>query len=226
MANHYKLSPSDLTFLWDECPRCFYLKVVHGFGRPFSPFPSIFNKIDKLMKEHFNGHPAEEVSPELPKGRIEAGERWVESQPIVIPGIGASAYIRGKFDAVIAFDSGSYAVIDFKTSETRAEHVAFYGRQLHAYAYALENPGLNKLQLAPVTHLGLLSVAPAAMEIDEQEMVSYIGKITWQPIPKDEVGFLRFMEQVLSVLACENPPEPNPKCGYCEYRQASRENGW
>jgi hypothetical protein len=25
-SNPIKLSPSDLTFLWDECPRCFYLK--------------------------------------------------------------------------------------------------------------------------------------------------------------------------------------------------------
>lgn len=226
MVNHYKLSPSDLTFLWDECPRCFYLKVVHGFNRPFSPFPSIFNKIDKLMKDHFNGHPSDQVSPELPEGRIEAGERWVESEPIEIHGINASAFIRGKFDAIIAFNSGSYAVIDFKTSDPRPEHVAFYGRQLHAYAYALEHPGINKLRLSPVTHLGLLSVAPAAMEINEQEMVSYIGKITWQPVPIDYGGFMQFMGEVLTVLAAEQPPAPNPKCGYCEYRQAARENRW
>ena len=31
MNNLYKLSPSDLTFLWDECQRCFYLKVVRKF---------------------------------------------------------------------------------------------------------------------------------------------------------------------------------------------------
>ena len=24
----YKLSPSDLTFLWDGCKHCFYLKVI------------------------------------------------------------------------------------------------------------------------------------------------------------------------------------------------------
>ncbi|EKD87781.1 MAG: hypothetical protein ACD_35C00212G0001, partial [uncultured bacterium] len=30
----YKLSPSQLTFAWDECPRCFYLDVVLGIKRP------------------------------------------------------------------------------------------------------------------------------------------------------------------------------------------------
>ena len=27
-------APSDFAFLWDECPRCFYLKVVCKQGRP------------------------------------------------------------------------------------------------------------------------------------------------------------------------------------------------
>lgn len=38
--NNFKLSPSDLTFMWDECKH-FYLKAVHGFNRPSAPFPTI-----------------------------------------------------------------------------------------------------------------------------------------------------------------------------------------
>ncbi len=33
-TQNLKLSPGDLTFLWDECPRCFYLKVIMGINRP------------------------------------------------------------------------------------------------------------------------------------------------------------------------------------------------
>lgn len=36
-SNPIKLSPSDLTFLWDECPRCFYLKHILGIMRPAAP---------------------------------------------------------------------------------------------------------------------------------------------------------------------------------------------
>ena len=140
MSSLYKLSPSELTFLWDECPRCFYLKQVHGITRPAAPFPKIFGRIDKLMKAFFQDRHTTEVAPALPAGRVRFAERWVTSNPIELPARASSAYIRGVFDTVVEFDDGSYGVIDFKTSETKPEHAAFYSRQLHAYAYALQHP--------------------------------------------------------------------------------------
>ena len=70
MNNTYKLSPSELTFLWDECQRCFYLKVVRKFNRPGMPFPKIFTRIDRLMKDFFYQLPSNEISPELPSGQV------------------------------------------------------------------------------------------------------------------------------------------------------------
>ena len=32
-----RLSPSDFAFLWEQCKRCFYLKVVHGIRQPSMP---------------------------------------------------------------------------------------------------------------------------------------------------------------------------------------------
>ena len=40
--------------------------------------------------------------------------KWVNSAPIEFPGVEASCYIKGAFDSVLAFDDGSYAVIDLK----------------------------------------------------------------------------------------------------------------
>jgi len=57
---------------------------------------------------------------------------------------------------VLAFDDGCYSVMDFKTSTPSRQHVAFYWRQLSAYAYALEHPAAGALQLSPVSKLGLL----------------------------------------------------------------------
>ena len=44
-----KLSPSDLTYLFEDFKRCFVLKAKHRIGRPSIGLPSIFNKIDMLQ---------------------------------------------------------------------------------------------------------------------------------------------------------------------------------
>ncbi|UCG55430.1 MAG: hypothetical protein JSV32_04315, partial [Dehalococcoidia bacterium] len=52
---NYKLSPSDLTFGYQGCKRCFYLKVVNGISQPSIPLPSIFSQIANLLKDHYDG---------------------------------------------------------------------------------------------------------------------------------------------------------------------------
>jgi hypothetical protein len=42
-GKNWTLSPSDFAFLWEECKRCFYLKIVSGFRRPGGPMPKILN---------------------------------------------------------------------------------------------------------------------------------------------------------------------------------------
>ncbi len=222
----YKLSPSQLTFAWDECPRCFYLKAVLGIERPSQPFPKIFTRIDALMKRLFEGQPTSTLSPELPAGRVALQGKWVTSAPISFPGLSASCYIKGAFDSVLAFDDGSYAVIDFKTSSPSPDHVGFYGRQLSAYAYALEHPGEKALHLSPVTRLGLCYLEPRDLRPGAgwQELV-FENAAVWQELPKDEAQFLAFMRQVLELLSLPEPPPASPECGFCAYRQAAREHG-
>jgi len=41
------LSPTDLSFLWQECPRCLYRKVVLGQPRPRAPFPALASRGDR-----------------------------------------------------------------------------------------------------------------------------------------------------------------------------------
>ena len=221
-----KLSPSDLTFLWDECKRCFYLKYVHGINRPAAPFPGIFGVIDKLMKEYFQDRQSAELDAALPAGRVQFGERWVESASIQIQGTSRQGFIRGKFDTVIAFADQSYGVVDFKTLEPRPEHIAFYWRQLHAYAYALEHAAAGKFSLSPVSKLGLLVVTPRKMEMTASGQIAYLGGVTWLEVPFDEVAFLNFLGEVLTLLDRPEPPPAGEKCVYCQYRQQSRQHAW
>jgi len=81
----WSLSPTDLTFLWDECRRCFYNKVVLRQARPRGPFPKVFGAIDRAMKDFCLGEQAEALVPGMP-GVIGHGDRWVKSVPIGLPG--------------------------------------------------------------------------------------------------------------------------------------------
>ena len=220
--NSWKLSPSDLTFLWDECPRCFYLKVVHQFGRPFSPFPSVFGRIDLLMKNYYEGKSTQAMDSSMPPGKVLLGEKWVESTPISVAGHESTAFIRGKFDSVVEFDDGSFGVIDFKTSNPSPHHAEFYGRQLHAYAHALEHPSPGKLHIAPITLLGLLIVTPALMTDGPGGRVNFEHELTWLPVPYEPEKFIGFLDQVLNVLEQPQPPAPAEKCSWCSYREKVR----
>ena len=53
LGKNWTLSPSNFAFLWEECKRCFYLKIVSGVRRPGGPMPKIFTIIDAQMKGRF-----------------------------------------------------------------------------------------------------------------------------------------------------------------------------
>ena len=197
---NYKLSPSDFAFLWEECRRCFYLKVVRNYPRPRPIMPKIFNVIDAEMERFFSGRRTEEVIPSLPAGVVEYGEKWVQSTPISFPGKKATCYIKGKFDTVVKFDDGSYGVIDFKTSERNAEHIPLYSRQLHAYAYALENATPGELSLSPISKLGLLVYEPRVFSTSDSSSASLEGGLVWIEVPRDNGKFLNFLERVVFIL--------------------------
>src|SRR5579872_6437683 len=168
-GRHYVLSPSDLTFLWDGCPRCFYLKVKLKYSAPRGVFPSIFSRMDSAMKEFYQGFRTESISPDLPPGVIVYGDRWLETGPIVIPDTSCTITLRGKMDTAARFDDGSYGIFDFKVAEPKPQHVAFYSRQLHAYALAAERPARGQLQFGPVRRLGLMVFEPGRYRQREQQ---------------------------------------------------------
>jgi hypothetical protein len=213
------LSPSNLTFLWDECTFCFYMKVKHKITHK-GPFPAIFGSMGDLTSGFYHNKPASVLSESLPTGVLKYREGWAKSSPISFDGISSQCMIRGRFDAVAAFEDGSYGVIDYKTSNATYEKAAFYSRQLSAYAWALEHPAPRALSLSPVTQLGLFIISPRRYEpVNEGEM-AFISKTTWLDVPRDDEGFLNFLRKVMVVLDADEPPTPSETCPLCTYRQA------
>jgi len=222
MPQTYKLSPSEFGFLWDECRRCYYLQHTGKLKRPKAPMPAMFGKIGKLMDGFFRGREVAEIAPALPAGTFELGEKMIQSAPLALPGTASRCFINGRFDSVVAFKAGGYAVIDFKTSAVKPENLVKYARQLHAYALALEQPAPGKPRLAPVTRLGLFVVEPSGMRRDAAG--GYVLETTplWLEIPRDDAAFLKFLAEIVAVLDDPAPPEPDPDCVYCAYREAAR----
>lgn len=229
----YALAPSDLVFLWEECRRCFYDQYVRRERRPRTPMPSIFIRIDALAKGHFEGMRTSEISPLLPTGIIRAAEGLsVRSQEILVPGHARPCVVRGRLDGYIEFDDGTYGLLDFKTTATKEGHIRLYGRQLHAYAWALEHAAPGALNLAPVSCMGLLCLEPVEifnLSVTSSHEAARTWKTclrmerVWLDCQRDDTGFLSFLGDVLETLdGCERP-SPAPKCGYCRYRASAME---
>jgi hypothetical protein len=212
----WKVSASDLTFLFDECRRCFWLKLVGGLPRPRAPFPKVFSLLDAQTKRFFLGKRTQEISEALPPGQVSHGERAVRSGFFTLPGFRRPLLMGGRIDAAFTFEDGTFGVVDFKTTVPRTDHVRLYGRQLHAYALAAENPAPGSLHLQPISQLGLLCVEPTAM-VSHRGGVAYRGEPHWVSVPRDDRTFLKFLREVLSVLERPSLPLPSPTCGFCDY---------
>jgi len=214
---NYKLSPSDFTFLYEGCKRCYYLKVVHNISQPSIPLPSIFSKIAGLLKNYYNGKHTRDLHVDLPPGNVNYSERYVKSEPIQLPDHNDTCFISGRFDIVVELEDGTYGVIDFKTANPNEKYRDLYSRQLHAYAYALEHPASTTLSLSPITKMGLLYFYPSKISQPSIEWLSYDAEIHWIEINKDEQGFLGFIGEALDVLESVEPPDSSPTCPWCGY---------
>ncbi len=223
-----KLSPSDFAFLWEQCKRCFYLKVVHQIRQPSMPMAAVFKRLEGLQMKVYDGRRTADLLPGLPPGTIRCGERVVESEPA-----GAADpsqwFIHGKIDSLIEFDDGSWGILDFKTTAITPEKGARYGRQLHAYAHAFEHPASSPRALkgaapalSPITRLGLLCFDPSELLLEGSGRQAYRGEARWIEIPRDEGRFLAFVGEVVTLLGGAIPA-PDPACDWCSYAGRMRD---
>jgi PD-(D/E)XK nuclease superfamily len=211
----YSLSPSSFAFLYDECPRCFWLQVKHKLYRPRAPFPKMFGNIDAAQKRFYNvgTHCLGYL-----RFRVEYTEEMITSVPIIFDDV--ALRIRGKFDSVLRFSNKQRAVADFKTAAVRDEHVEKYSRQLRAYRYAFENPASGSLRLS-IDRLGLVIFEPTAFSCTPKRGATFSGVMEWVEVERDDAAFLNFLGQVAALLGSETAPEPDEKCEYCAMRVAS-----
>ncbi len=215
---NYKLSPSELTYLFEGCKFCFWLKVKFGIPQPSMPMPGIFSAIAARQKEFYANKRTKDFAKELPDGIVRYGEQPVQSKVLKFDGLKSDCHIRGRFDFVIQFDDASYGVIDCKTASPSNEKTEMYARQLQAYVFALENPEVDALHLSPISKLGLIFFEPTSFEQASLERQFFQGKPVWIEVARDDQRFMEFLKEVMSVIDQDQAPEPAPNCDWCRYR--------
>jgi hypothetical protein len=224
------LCPSDLTFLWGECTRCFYMTKVHNFRRPRTPFPTIFTRIDQQMKAYFMNKRLEENIPELPSGVIAHWDKSVRSLPLPLPGHAGTVVRHGRLDTAALFDDATAGVLDLKTSSPKEAHLQYYSRQLHTYAIATERPAPGCFKLPTVSRLGLLVFESQRFKHQPHNtsgIAAYFGGgLHWIEVPRDDEAFFSFLDQVLTVLEGPQPTPQAPACVFCNYLDSGRRLGF
>lgn len=209
--NTYRLSPSDFSYLWEECKHCYYQKVKMGVAHS-GVFPSMFGRINTLLQNAIMQRNLQEIIPDMPSGIIEIQEGWIHSLPI--PGA-EDCFVKGRFDILTRLEDGTYCVIDFKITKPDDEKIQKYGTQLHAYKYALENPANGKEPIK-ISQMGVVSVNPESMELRDGKIV-FTTLPTWHPIEENMEGFFGLIKEISTVLN-GNLPEPSENCKLCRYR--------
>ena len=186
----------------------------------------MFGKMGDLTSNYYMEKSSGELSPTLPVGAVKFREKAVKSIPISFPDSSTQVVLKGRLDAILAFEDGSYGVIDYKTSEATEEKAAFYSRQLSAYAYALENPAPGAFALSPITRLGLFIITPERYEPFRNGEIAFMTKTVWMDIPRDDATFLALLGEIVALLDNPNPPESANDCGLCNYRNNYYEAGF
>lgn len=209
--NFYKLSPSDFSYLWEDCKHCYYQKVKNGVSHS-GVFPSMFGRINGLLQNSIMQKNLRDIIPSLPSGIIEIQEGFIKSQPI--PGV-PDCFLQGRFDILTRLEDGTYCVIDFKITKPDDEKIQKYGTQLHAYKYALEYPANGKEPIK-ISQMGIVSVNPDAMELRNGKIV-FTTTPTWHPVEENMEGFFAMIKDISNLL---NGPLPTPskECKLCKYR--------
>ncbi len=215
----YKISPSSINLML-ECPRCFYLQIVKSIKRPETPFPSLPNGMDKILKEHFDRFMEKGLLP--PEIRENKGCKscklfsdkeklkiWrnnkkgleYEQDGILLRGAIDNILVKGK--KLIVLD---YKTRGFPLKEDTHKH---YQAQMDLYNFLLKENGYN-----PEDYSYLLFYYPnKVLETGEVIFDTVLKKIKTSA----EDGERLFLKAIKIIKG--EMPQSSEDCGFCGWRE-------
>jgi len=215
----YKLSPSSLN-LFLECPRCFWLQLVKKERRPPTPFPSLPNGMDMILKTHFdNFMEKNKLPPELKELK---GYKLFKDKEILkiwrsnFKGIQyldkkSNILLRGAVDNILT-KKDKLIVLDYKTrgypvKEDTHEH---YINQMDLYNFLLRK---NKYKTEDYTYL-IFYYPNKVTETGEVIFDTKLIKVKTSPKRGEKV-----FKEAIKVLQGKEPKE-SKDCGFCKLRNS------
>ncbi len=212
------ISPSDLTFSWDNCHRCLWLYYNHGLKAP-SFFPLV-GELSALQEGHFASATSKDLHPDIPEGKVVGKGGWVKSTPIPVNGNASPFAIRGKYDLLMEFSDGTYGVIDCKFQGKDNDKSEFYSPQLEAYAFSLENPASDAPKKVSV--LGLLVWSPKKPVGNPSDGFNLELNSSWFPIKRDPAGLSNRLTEFITMVSGPAPSRDS-SCENCKFISERRE---
>ena len=212
------ISPSDLTFLWSECKKCFWLKYNEGISRP--GFMPLIGPMSAFQEKLYRERPTRDLAFNLAPGVVSNWGETIESVPLNVNGKPSKWRIKGKYDIVITFDDGRIGLIDCKvtSSEMDESKVDLYWPQLEAYVFALENPLNGEGKIASET--GLLMWQISGANTDHIDQFIFTTNKLYLSAGRNPKKFETFITEVIEVLDGAMPESGSacPSCKFVEKR--------
>lgn len=197
------LSPSDLSYLWNDSKLGFYDKYVMGVQRPSQPFPGVFNSIMNAMKECFEGKTLSQVYEKdkfgdicnnAPSGTVYCPGMYVKSKLIDLGEFKVG--FSGKINCLLK-DGEDVSVFDFRTIENNPKLAENYFLHYMAYALCLENPLVGDPQ--KVSNLGMVTYNPKSFGLIS-DSGSLSGDLEWVSVPINKEKFKKWIVTDLKSL--------------------------
>ena len=230
----YKIAPTDLTFLLDQCPLCFVRKVKHKIVLK-TAFPSIFHDIHDVVEK--GAHAGEPADFDIPGEYFDRPDKTtIASAPLPVGN--DFVVLNGREDKLGAIQADdSFLLVDLKTSKPKPDYERLYWRQLMSYYTIRQNPA-DTANFRNVSGMGLLWIQPEIyvdlkremqrlhavgsfidallenMNLDKRLLTSW--KYEYTPIEIDQEAFDALLVDVVDLLNTPLPDiMPGDKCGPC-----------
>lgn len=202
----YKLSPSNLN-LFEDCPRCFWLRMVKKIKRPSGPMSSIPIKMDSIIKHYFDRYRELNQLPPMIDGKI-PGHLAVDMPKTLKHQLDNGITLWGRPDDYLELNDGSILALDHKTKSKAPEDVhSSYQLQLDVYSFLLKNLGYKTIDKA-----FLIYYCPD--ECDLHDGMPF--NCTVIEVKTNPARTRRLVEKAFTILNSEIP-ESHENCEYCKW---------
>lgn len=204
----FTLSPSDFAWLYDQCKRCWYLKL-HRFAPAKDSLPKVFRTIDGAMKQAIDvdtfralGIPAVERMPAT----------RVVSKPLTFAG--ATVIIRAELDRLLRLEDDTFGLIEFKSGQPGEPGVQRYSRQCHGYELALRCPETgDPIEISRID-LCYFDATSIGAKVKDGRLSLYAA-LTAQSVPIDRAGFEAHLAVMARIAGSDTLPPPGQRCHTC-----------